>query len=62
MWRLVLPWLGAAGATSLEEALPRWDPAGRVYMTPLTETTAEYIVEYAGGRRANGGKLVRVKK
>jgi hypothetical protein len=37
-------------------------PAGRVYVTPLTETTAEYIVEYEGGRRANGSKLARVKK
>jgi hypothetical protein len=37
-------------------------PAGRVYITPLTETTAEYIVEYEGGRKGNGSKLVRVKK
>jgi hypothetical protein len=37
-------------------------PAGRVFVTPLTETTAEYIVEYEGGRRGNGSKLVRVRK
>jgi len=28
VWRLVLPWLGVAGATSLGDALPRWDPTG----------------------------------
>jgi glutamyl-tRNA synthetase len=27
VWRLVLPWLGVAGATSLGEALTCWDPA-----------------------------------
>jgi hypothetical protein len=37
-------------------------PAGRVYITPLTESTAEYIVEYEGGRKGNGSKLARVKK
>ena len=26
VWRLVLPWLGVAGATSLAEAVPRWEP------------------------------------
>ncbi|BCS31569.1 glutamyl-Q tRNA(Asp) synthetase [Luteitalea sp. TBR-22] len=27
VWRVVLPWLGIPGASSLAEALPRWDPA-----------------------------------
>ena len=26
VWRLVLPWLGVAGATSLAEAVTRWEP------------------------------------
>lgn len=26
VWRTVLPWLGVEGATSLDEALPRWRP------------------------------------
>lgn len=26
VWRIVLPWLGVEGATSLDEALPRWQP------------------------------------
>ena len=26
VWRLVLPWLGVAGAASLAEAVPQWEP------------------------------------
>jgi glutamyl/glutaminyl-tRNA synthetase len=26
VWRVVLPWLGIDGASSLDEALPQWDP------------------------------------
>lgn len=35
VWAIVLPWLGVEGATSLADALPRWDP-GSGPLGPIT--------------------------